>query len=56
MLCAHMRVDHDQSAEVPIWWTHLQVQRAVIALTHLWAGSPSLAWPVFGLAAFGRRL
>ena len=31
MLCAHMRVDHDQSAEVPFWWTDLQVRHAVRA-------------------------
>src|ERR1700720_3046984 len=31
VLCKHLRVDHDQSAEVPIWWTDLQVQRAVRA-------------------------
>jgi hypothetical protein len=31
MLCAHMRVDHDQSAEVPFWWTDLQVLHAVRA-------------------------
>ncbi len=31
LLCKHLRVDHDQSAEVPIWWTDLQVQRAVRA-------------------------
>jgi hypothetical protein len=31
LLCKHLRVDHDQSAEVPIWWTDLQVQRAVKA-------------------------
>ena len=28
----------------------------VVALTHLWAGSPGLAWPVFGLAALGAVL
>ncbi len=31
LLCKNLRVDHDQSAEVPIWWTDLQVQRAVRA-------------------------
>ena len=31
VLCKHLRVDPDQSAEVPIWWTDLQVQRAVRA-------------------------
>jgi hypothetical protein len=31
VLCKRLRVDHDQSAEVPIWWTDLQVQRAVKA-------------------------
>jgi hypothetical protein len=31
MLCAHMRIDHDQSAEVPFWWTDLQVRHAVRA-------------------------
>ncbi len=31
LLCRHLRVDHDQSADVPIWWTDLQVQRAVRA-------------------------
>ena len=31
VLCAHMHVDHDQSAEVPFWWTDLQVLRAVRA-------------------------
>jgi hypothetical protein len=29
LLCKHLRVDHDQSAQVPIWWTDLQIQRAV---------------------------
>ncbi len=29
------------------------VGRDTIALTHLWAGSPGLVWPVFGLAALG---
>src|ERR1700721_1264513 len=27
VLCKHLRVDHDQSAEVPIWWTALQAHR-----------------------------
>src|SRR4029077_19259021 len=31
LLCKRLRVDHDQSAEGPIWWTALQVQRAVRA-------------------------
>jgi hypothetical protein len=31
MLCAQMRVDHDQSADVPFWWTDLQVRHAVRA-------------------------
>lgn len=31
LLCKRLRVDHDQSADVPIWWTDLQVQRAVRA-------------------------
>jgi len=31
IVCAHMRVDHDQSAEVPFWWTDLQVRHAVRA-------------------------
>jgi len=31
LLCKHLRVDHDQSADVPIWWTDLHVQRAVRA-------------------------
>ena len=31
IVCVHMRVDHDQSAEVPFWWTDLQVRRAVRA-------------------------
>src|ERR1700693_1087040 len=31
MLCAHMRVDHDQSAEGPFWWTDLPVRHAVRA-------------------------
>lgn len=31
LLCHSLRVDHDQSAEVPFWWTDLQVQRAVRA-------------------------
>jgi len=29
ILCKRLRVDHDQSAEVPFWWTDLQVQLAV---------------------------
>ena len=29
------------------------VGRDTVALTHLWAGSPGLVWPVFGLAALG---
>ena len=29
------------------------VGRDAVALTHLWAGSPGLVWPVFGLAALG---
>jgi hypothetical protein len=29
LLCKRLRVDHDQSAEVPFWWTDLQVQLAV---------------------------
>jgi hypothetical protein len=29
LLCRGLRVDHDQSAEVPFWWNDLQVQRAV---------------------------
>jgi hypothetical protein len=31
VLCAHMRVDRDMSAEVPFWWTDLQVLHAVRA-------------------------
>ncbi len=31
IVCAHMRVDHDLSAEVPFWWTDLQVRHAVRA-------------------------
>jgi hypothetical protein len=31
LLCKHLRVDHDQSGQVPFWWTELQVQRAVRA-------------------------
>lgn len=31
VLCKRLRVDHDQSAAVPIWWTDLQIQRAVRA-------------------------
>jgi hypothetical protein len=31
VLCAHMRVDRDLSAEVPFWWTDIQVLRAVRA-------------------------
>jgi hypothetical protein len=29
ILCKRLRVDHDQYAEVPFWWTDLQVQLAV---------------------------
>jgi hypothetical protein len=29
MLCRRLRVHSDQRAEVPFWWTDLQVQRAV---------------------------
>ncbi len=29
ILCRKLRVDHDQSAEVPFWWTDLQIQLAV---------------------------
>ena len=29
LLCKKLRVDHDQSADVPFWWTDLQVQLAV---------------------------
>ena len=29
------------------------VGRDTVALAHLWAGSPGLVWPVFGLAALG---
>jgi mannosyltransferase len=32
------------------------VRKDVIVLAHLWAGSPSLTWPVFGLAALGAVL
>ena len=32
------------------------VSRDLVALTHRWAGSPGLAWPVFGLAALGAVL
>ena len=31
LLCKRLRVDHDQSAQIPFWWTELQVQRAVRA-------------------------
>jgi hypothetical protein len=31
VLCMRLRVHHDQGADVPIWWTDLQVQRAVRA-------------------------
>lgn len=29
ILCRRLRVDHDQSADVPLWWTDLQVQLAL---------------------------
>ncbi|MBV9101690.1 MAG: hypothetical protein JOZ46_02760 [Candidatus Dormibacteraeota bacterium] len=29
ILCRKLRVDRDQSAEVPFWWTDLQIQIAV---------------------------
>lgn len=29
ILCKKLRVDRDQSAEVPFWWTDLQIQIAV---------------------------
>lgn len=29
LLAFRMHVDRDQSAEVPFWWTDLQVQRAI---------------------------
>jgi hypothetical protein len=31
LLCKRLRVDHDQSAQIPFWWTELQAQRAVRA-------------------------
>ncbi|MBV8445588.1 MAG: hypothetical protein JOZ92_06700 [Candidatus Dormibacteraeota bacterium] len=29
ILCRGLRVDHDQLADVPLWWTDLQVQLAL---------------------------
>jgi hypothetical protein len=29
LLVFHLKVDRDQSADVPMWWTDLQVQRAI---------------------------
>src|SRR6202045_3617125 len=29
ILCRRLRVDRDQSADVPFWWTDLQIQIAV---------------------------
>jgi hypothetical protein len=29
VFCSHMRVDRDQVAYVPIWWSNLQVQGAI---------------------------
>jgi hypothetical protein len=31
LICTRLRVHSDQSAEVPFWWTDIQVQRAVRA-------------------------
>jgi hypothetical protein len=31
LFALHLRVDRDQSADVPFWWTDLQIQRAVRA-------------------------
>ena len=31
LFAIHLRVDRDQSADVPFWWTDLQIQRAVRA-------------------------
>ena len=35
------------------WMSPAPIVKNVVALTHLWPGSPTLAWPVFGLAATG---
>ena len=35
------------------WMSPTPIMKNVVALTHLWPGSPTLAWPVFGLAAVG---
>ena len=31
LFAIHLRVDRDQSADVPFWWTDIQIQRAVRA-------------------------
>jgi hypothetical protein len=31
LLCSHLRIHRDESAEVPIWWTDIQIARAVRA-------------------------
>jgi hypothetical protein len=31
LLCKRLRVDHDQSAQVPFWWTERQVQQVMRA-------------------------
>jgi hypothetical protein len=33
ILCRHLKVDADQSAEAPFWWTDLQIQ---VAVGHHW--------------------
>jgi mannosyltransferase len=35
------------------WMSPTPIVKNIVALTHLWPGSPTLAWPVFGLAAVG---
>lgn len=50
LLVASLRVDRDQVAYVPIWWSHRQVQRAVRA--H-WKESLRRSCPVPAQAADG---
>jgi mannosyltransferase len=35
------------------WMSPTPIVKNIVALTHLWPGSPALAWPVFVLAAIG---
>ena len=47
ILCRKLRVDRDEVAEVPFWWTDLQVQHAISTYWRHALRSPFIAPPEY---------